>query len=141
MDNKLKDLKNEFLMYLYDISKISMVRYIADFIQGEDAFLLRLYLNGAMTPKALSEDLKVTKGRITALILTLKRKKYLMIRKNEEDKRSILIDLSLDGKKYLEEKLSKADRYFDKVFNLIGIKDAERLVLSLKNILSKVQED
>jgi len=138
LNEKLTKLKDEFLMCLYDISRIPMVQNFAGFIQGEDAFLLRLYLNGPMQPKQLSEELKVTKGRITALILSLKTKKFISISKNPDDKRSIVITLSYIGRSYLEEKFINIEKYFDEIFQLIGVKEVEVLVDLLKNILSKV---
>ena len=67
MNQELLIIKDEFLRYLYEISEMKMVHYIATFIQGEEALILRLVINGPMTPKELSDDLKITKGRVTAI--------------------------------------------------------------------------
>jgi len=135
MDQKLKAIKDEFLLNLYEISKLKMVSYIATFIQGEDAFLLRLYLNKELTAKSLSEELKITKGRVTALITSLKKKNYINTIINKKDKRSILISLSEEGKRYLEEKLIKSEKYFEEVFEKLGLEEANNLLKMMQNLL------
>lgn len=141
MSDKLTNLKDEFLMLLYKISKIKMVGYIAGFIQGEDALLLRLVLNKAMTPKELSENLKITKGRVTAIINILKKKGHIVTKTNEEDKRSIIVELSNSGEKYFMEKLGVADAYFTNLFDLLGFEDAKSLVFELQKLINKVEEE
>lgn len=140
MDEFLKEIKDEFLMVLYELSKLKMVGYIVTFIQGEDAFLLRLYLYKELNAKQLSKELGITKGRITALINSLKRKNYIITRKNEHDKRSTLISLSEKGKIYLEEKLEKSDKYFENVFEVLGVNEASNLLNTIKNLLAKVRD-
>ncbi|MCK9471842.1 MAG: MarR family transcriptional regulator [Bacilli bacterium] len=140
MNTELRKLKDEFLMYLYEISKMKMVGYIANFIQGEDALMLRLFLNGPMTPKELSEELKVTKGRVTAIINKLKNKKYVDVKTNDEDRRSVTINLSNLGREYFQGKLDIADNYFDNVFSVLGLDDSKNLVMQIENLLTKVKE-
>lgn len=139
MDKKLREIKDEFLMRLYDISKMKMVGYIATFIQGEDAFLLRLYMNKKMTAKELSDELGITKGRVTALINSLKKKNYIDTEINEVDRRSVIIKLTDTGKSYLETKLFTADEYFEKVFTILGLDDAKNLLDSINNLLIKIE--
>ena len=140
MNNDLKKLKDEFLMYLYEISKMKMVGYIANFIQGEDALMLRLFLNEQMTPKELSEELKITKGRVTAIVNKLKNKKYINILINENDRRSINIFLSDLGRKTFQTRLDVANEYFIDVFRILGIDDSKNLVYQIENLLKKVKE-
>lgn len=140
MNDQIRKLKDEFLMYLYEISKIEMVSYITTFVQGEDALMLRLLMNGPMTPKELSHELKITKGRVTAIVNKLNHKDYLEIKENKNDKRSIIVDLSENGKKVFEAKLNIADEYFNKVFIVLGEKDAVNLIDQIANLINKVKE-
>lgn len=140
MNENLKTLKDEFLMYLYEISKMKMVGYIATFIQGEDALMLRLLMNGSMTPKELSEELKITKGRVTAILNKLKHKNYIETKENNNDKRSLIVDLSSQGKKDFQAKLNIADEYFNNVFTILGEEDGINLVAQIANLLNKVKE-
>lgn len=140
MNDELRKLKDEFLMYLYEISKIKMVSYIATFIQGEDALMLRLLMNGPMTPKELSEDLKITKGRVTAIINKLKYKNYIETKENEKDRRSLIVTLSENGREVFQNKLNIADEYFNNVFTVLGKEDAISLIEQISNLLIKVKE-
>ena len=140
MNERMKTLKDEFLMYLYEISKIKMVSYISTFIQGEDALMLRLFMNGYMTPKELSDELKITKGRVTAILYKLKNKNYIEIKENSDDKRSIIVDLTKQGRDDFETKLNIADEYFNNVFSILGEEDAINFIAQIANILNKVKE-
>ena len=140
MDENIKKLKDEFLLYLYEISKIKMVSYITTFVQGEDALMLRLLMNGPMSPKDLSDELKITKGRVTAIINKLKHKNYIETKENKSDRRSIIVNLSEYGKQMFEIKLNIADEYFNQVFTVLGEEDAINLIEQIASLLNKVKE-
>ncbi|HHX67558.1 MAG TPA: MarR family transcriptional regulator [Gallicola sp.] len=140
MNQELLIIKDEFLRYLYEISEMKMVHYIATFIQGEEALILRLVINGPMTPKELSDDLKITKGRVTAIINKLKKKNYLHIKINEDDRRSIIVWLTDYGREAFQEKLDIADQYFNKMFSVLGVEDARSLVGEISKLLIKLKE-
>ena len=140
MNENIIKIKDEFYKYLYEISKMKMVAYITTFVQGEDAFLLRLLMNGKMSPKELSDELKITKGRVTALISKLIDKNYILKLDNPDDKRGFYIDLTDEGGLYLNDKLSVADNYFNKVFKAIGEEDSKALVHQMEILFNKVKE-
>src|SRR5690554_1134497 len=136
----MKTLKDNFLMQLQTISKLNMMTYLTPFLYGEDALLLRLFLKEVTTPKSIAEVLNITKGRVTAMLNSLKKKNYITTKPSSEDGRSYEIELTIHGRTYIEQKTNFVDNYFNELFKFIGQKDAEKLVDILDNIVEKVNQ-
>ena len=136
----MKAFKDKFLMQLQTISKLNMMTYLTPFLYGEDALLLRLFLKEVTTPKSIAEVLNITKGRVTAMLNSLKKKNYITTKPSTEDGRSYEIELTIHGRTYIEQKTNFVDNYFNELFKFIGQKDAEKLVDILDNIVEKVNQ-
>ena len=136
----IKHLKDQFLEMLQAISKMEIMINLAPFLQGEDALLLHIYLNGPSNPSLLSTELKVTKGRITAIINSLAEKEYITLEMDITDRRRVLVDLSNQGKYYLESKLTAADKHFERIFENIGYESTKTFVESLNNVITIAKE-
>lgn len=135
-----KALKDKFLIQLQTISKLNMMTYLTPFLYGEDALLLRLFLKEVTTPKSIAEVLNITKGRVTAMLNSLKKKHYITTKPSSEDGRSYEIELTIHGRTYIEQKTNFVDSYINELFNFIGQIDAEKLVDILDNIIDKVNQ-
>lgn len=140
MRNQIKQLRDQFLEMLHEVARTEMVINLVSLVQGEDAFLLRLYINQKMSPKQLCEELYVTKGRISALVNSLSKREYIKLDINPEDRRSILIELSESGTHYLEKKLNDAQNHFELIFKLAGYETVLMFVESMKSIVEKMRE-
>lgn len=136
----IRNLKDQFLEMLQAISKMEIMINLAPFLQGEDALLLHIYLNGPSNPSLLSTELKVTKGRITAIINSLAEKEYITLEMDITDRRRVLVDLSNQGKYYLESKLTAADKHFERIFEKIGYESTKTFVESLNNVITIAKE-
>lgn len=135
----MKTLKDKFLSQLEAISNLEMMQALTSFVSGEDALLLKLYLKEANNPKQLSEALNVTKGRITAISNSLKKKSYLETKKNLEDGRYIDLVLTELGLKYIEKKLLYLDNYFEQLLLFLGEDESNQLVEILDVLLLKLK--
>lgn len=136
----IKQLKDQFLEMLQAISKMKIMINLTPFLQGEDALLLHIYLNGPSNPSILSTELKVTKGRITAIINSLAEKEYITLEIDSSDRRRILVGLSSQGNDYLESKLNAADKHFESIFEKIGYENTKTFVDSLNNVITIAKE-
>ncbi|WP_025724833.1 MarR family winged helix-turn-helix transcriptional regulator [Acholeplasma granularum] len=134
----MQKIKNDFFEILLIFSKMELLQNLSSFIQGEDAFLLKLYLNEKLNPKKLSEDLNITKGRVTAIINSLINKNYVEKLIKQTDKRSFDCLLTENGYSYIHNKLMDLDHYFEALFNHIGYDDSKQLVEVLSKVLQKV---
>ena len=136
----IKQLKDQFLEMLQAISKMEIMINLAPFLEGEDALLLHIYLNGPSNPSVLSTELKVTKGRITAIINSLAEKEYITLEMDVSDRRRVLVGLSNQGNEYLENKLTAADKHFERIFEKIGYQCTKTFVESLNNVITIAKE-
>lgn len=141
MEEKLILIKNRFLTLLQEAVRIPSVIELSSFIQGEDAFMLKLYLKDQMTPTNLSQELNVTKGRITAIINSLNKRGYLNIETSKVDRRTSLISLSKIGNEYFKAKLDKADKHFERLFEAMDVRDALLFVESIAKVIEKFKEE
>lgn len=140
MKNKIQQLRDQFLEMLHEVARTEMVINLVSLVQGEDAFLLQLYINQKMNPKQLCEALYVSKGRISAIISSLSKRNYIVMDINPNDRRSILIELSDHGKQYLEKKLNDAQEHFELIFKLAGYDTTLMFVESMKKIVERMSE-
>lgn len=67
---------------------------------SEGFILLVLYSKEGITPESIREELHYDKGLITKSLLTLEEKNYVKRVKNATDSRSVLINLSEQGKEF-----------------------------------------
>jgi len=135
----MKTLKDKFLNQLEAISKLEMMQALTSFVSGEDALLLKLYLKEANNPKQLSKALNVTKGRITAITNSLKKKTYLDTKQNKLDGRYLDLVLTENGIQYIEKKLAYLDKYFENLLIHIGENESNKLVDILDVLLLKLR--
>ena len=102
--------------------------------------LLKLFLKEATTPKAIADSLNITKGRVTAIMNSLKKKGYIDVEKNQFDGRSFELVLTEAGIIYTQDKLVFIDNYFEALLNHLGMKQSKTLVETLGNLLVKINE-
>lgn len=138
--NKLFTARNKFFDTLRTLVNIPMFINLVPFIQGEDAFLLYVYENKSLTPTELSKLLKITKGRVTALINSLSRKEYIEINTDLSDRRRILIKLSAVGEKHITEKMALTEEHFIELFKNLGEEDSILFVDLLDKVINKAKE-
>lgn len=135
----MNETKEVFLKQLEAISKLEMMKHLTPFLYGEDAMLLKLYVKEATTPKLISEVLGITKGRVTALMNSLKKKGYILVVVNKEDARSYNLELTPKGSSYIEGRFSFISNYFDTLLDYIGVEETDALITLLEGMISKVK--
>ena len=135
----MKSTKEKFLNQLQEIYKLETMPTLTSFLYGEEALLLKLYLKEATNPKDLAQILGVTKGRITAIIGSLRKKAYLDIEQNKLDKRKKDLVFTTKGLHYIETRLWIVDTYFDKLLTHLGEDTSKELIDVLDKLLTKLK--
>jgi DNA-binding MarR family transcriptional regulator len=135
----MKETKEVFLKQLQTISKLDMMKHLTPFLYGEDAMLLKLYVNEATTPKLMAETLGITKGRVTALMNSLRKKDYISVIVNKEDARSYNLELTSKGSSYIEGRFNFISNYFDTLLDYIGLEESKALIMLLEVVIDKVK--
>ena len=128
-------LTKNFCDTLKKLISLPSVRDLSAFLEGETAFLfiIRDYGDKPATPSQLSEELGVTKGRITAIINSLTRKDMVRLEKVD-------VRITETGKRYINEKLASTNAFLRNFIDKIGRKDAEELMRIL-NRTTEIMRD
>ncbi|GEM_PF-790905 len=127
---------------LRNLMRLPSVADLSGFLEGETAFMLALKNNGDKpnTPSVLSEQLNVTKGRITAIINSLSRKDMVKLEKIDGDRRKINVRLTDAGLKFIDAKLESINEFLGSFIEKVGREKAENLI-QLLDYTAKVMED
>ncbi len=127
---------------LKELIKLPSVNDLSGFLEGETAFLyaLKNYEDKPATPSALSEDLGVTKGRITAIINSLARKEMIELKGVPGDRRKVNVRITEKGAKFIDEKITLVDAFLATFIERIGRDKAVQLT-ELLNFTVETMKD
>ncbi len=114
-------------------------------LRGESSLLLYLYkrCKEDVTPGNISEDLMISTARVAASLNSLENKGYLTREIDKEDRRKIIIKLTIKGKAkgitLKEERLNYLNRVFSS-FEKNEVEEIMRLINKLDVILANMEE-
>lgn len=136
-------LTKNFCNTLKNLVSLPSVRDLSAFLEGETAFLfiIKDYGDKPATPSQLSEELGVTKGRITAIINSLTRKDMVRLEKVDGDRRKVDVRITEKGKNYIDEKLASTNAFLRSFIDKIGGKDAEELMRILNRTVEVMRDE
>lgn len=136
-------LTKNFCNTLKNLVSLSSVRDLSAFLEGETAFLfiIKDFGDKPATPSQLSEELGVTKGRITAIINSLTRKDMVRLEKVDGDRRKVDVRITEKGKNYIDEKLASTNAFLRSFIDKIGRKDAEELMRILNRTVEVMRDE
>lgn len=128
---ELDELRNSIIERLKALNDLEPLAALFDSMQGEYAVLSLLNEEPSISPSEISLLLGISKARCTAILKALKKKGFVNVEKCKDDKRKLLVSLTLQGKKSIDKKLNKATTFFDDYLTEIGEKDAKKLIVFL----------
>lgn len=138
-----EQLAKEFILISNDIYKFQKNKIKLN-LRGEASILIYLNKNDNelnITPGDLSNKLNIKTARVAALLNNLENKNLIRRRVNENDRRKIIIDLTIQGKQKAEElknvHLNKTSLILEK-FGINDAKEVIRLTKKLKTILESI---
>ena len=136
-------LTKNFCNTLKNLVSLPSVRDLSAFLEGETAFLfiIKDFGDKPATPSQLSEELGVTKGRITAIINSLTRKDMVRLEKVDGDRRKVDVRITEKGKNYIDEKLASTNALLRSFIDKIGRKDAEELMRILNRTVEVMRDE
>ena len=136
-------LTKNFCNTLKNLVSLPSVRDLSAFLEGETAFLfiIKDFGDKPATPSQLSEELGVTKGRITAIINSLTRKDMVRLEKVDGDRRKVDVRITEKGKNYIDEKLASTNAFLRSFIDKIGRKDAEELMRILNRTVEVMRDE
>lgn len=136
-------LTKNFCNTLKNLVSLPSGRDLSAFLEGETAFLfiIKDFGDKPATPSQLSEELGVTKGRITAIINSLTRKDMVRLEKVDGDRRKVDVRITEKGKNYIDEKLASTNAFLRSFIDKIGRKDAEELMRILNRTVEVMRDE
>ncbi len=126
------ELRNELVEQLWRMYKMDIMVYLREFLAGEMAALECLgHHVEPTTPTMLSEELKLSRPRMANILSSLRRKGYISMDIDHEDRRRMNVDLTEEGRNYLQSKFEFLAKYLDKYVEVLG----ETKIVELTQIL------
>ena len=124
------ELRNNLTASLARIYDIEAFSNLAEFLQGELHVLQNLTQNNSleMNPSILSDNLHVSRSRITAALSALRKKGYVTMEMSEDDRRRMRVKLTTAGEAFIKEKQENVERYFDKLIKGMGEENVLELI-------------
>ena len=107
-----------------------------------EIFVLKILLfnNGTSTPTEISEAMKSTKGRISAILNSLEKKGFIGREIDKDNRRNIIVTLSDSGRDYVMKELLECYRIVAHVFEELGEKDSKKFVELTERVFHLMNE-
>ncbi len=144
LDESLPNYVNDSVATLEKIltsDNFSVFERITRVSRGE-IFVLKILLfnNGTSTPTEISEAMKSTKGRISAILNSLEKKGFIGREIDKDNRRNIIVTLSDSGRDYVMKELRECYRIVAHVFEELGEKDSKKFVELTERVFHLMNE-
>ena len=144
LDESLPKYVNDSVATLEKIltsDNFSVFERITRISRGE-IFVLKILLfnNGTSTPTEISEAMKSTKGRISAILNSLEKKGFIGREIDKDNRRNIIVTLSDSGRDYVMKELLECYRIVAHVFEELGEKDSKKFVELTERVFHLMNE-
>lgn len=138
-----KHLKNKLIGSLGKIYYMEAFNQLTEFLQGELYVLYFLAQNQDMeiNPSILSDNLHISRPRITATLSTLRKKKYVETINSDYDRRKILVIITSEGLNFIERKKENVDKYFELFIEGLGEENSKELIRLIDLAVDIVNQD
>ena len=144
LDESLPEYVNDSVTALEKIitsDNFSTFERITRISRGE-IFVLKILLfnNGTSTPTDISETMKSTKGRISAILNSLEKKGFIDREIDKDNRRNIIVTLTNSGKDYVMKELQECYKIVSHVFEELGEKDSKKFVELTERVFHLMNE-
>lgn len=144
LDESLPGYVNESIAVLERIltsDNFSVLERITRVSRGE-IFVLKILLikDGTSTPTEISEAMKSTKGRISAILNSLEKKGFIGREIDKDNRRNIIVTLSDSGRNYVMKELQECYHIVAHAFEELGEEDSKRFVGLMERVFHLINE-
>ena len=144
VDESLPGYVNESVATLEKIltsDNFSVFERITRISRGE-IFVLKILLfnNGTSSPTEISEAMKSTKGRISAILNSLEKKGFIGREIDKDNRRNIIVTLTESGRDYVMKELQECYRIVAHVFEELGEEDSKKFVELTERVFHLMNE-
>ena len=100
---------------------------------------LRMFsANSSISISDIIKELEITAGRVTHILTSLEKKKYITRRVNENDKRNYFVDISPESKKFINQLTVKHTAIHQEILGDIKTKEQNLLFDVMSKIISSL---
>lgn len=118
---------------LWRMCKMDIMVYLREFLVGETALLECLASAGStLTPGEISESMRLSRARTANILRTLRKKGYIGMEVDADDRRKMNVAMTEAGAHYLAEKHGFLESYLDKFVEVLGEENISKLNSLLK---------
>ena len=123
-------LRRELIVSLQNVYQLDAFSALAELLQGESLVLnyLIFHQEEAVYPSDLSQELHLSRPRITAALSALQRKGLIAMHRSPTDRRRIQVSITEAGREIIGGRLVRMEAYFDKMLSGLGEADARELI-------------
>lgn len=130
-------LRDGLMEQLWRMYRMDIMVYLREFLFGETAALECLSRHsGPSTPTTLAEEMKLSRPRTATILSTLRKKGYIEMSVDENDRRRMNVELTGAGLEHLKEKHTRVERYFDSCVEVLG----DERITALTNLLRETAD-
>lgn len=139
---KRKELSERLAYALLAVYDLETFTTLGEYFNGELRTLMYLRIASARKthPSDLAAQMGVTKQRITTIISSLKDKGLIETRKDEEDKRKMVVTLSENGRLYLQVKEQPFWRTMNYTVDKLGEEETKQLISWCRKIKKLIND-
>ncbi|KFI41529.1 MarR-type transcriptional regulator [Bifidobacterium animalis subsp. animalis] len=134
MDYKLEAVHE--LMFAMWASRSKATRSFERGTQGEMFVLRELEFQGSCTPSQLAQAMGATSGRISSILSGLTRKGWIVRTGDPQDRRSVVIELSDEGRRVVKQHSDKLVGDLSWVFSQMGERRTREFVGLLSEFMT-----
>lgn len=123
-------LRRELIVSLQNVYQLEAFSALAELLQGESLVLnyLIFHQEEAVYPSDLSQELLLSRPRITAALRSLQRKDFIAMHRSPTDGRRVQVSITDAGRETIGARLARMQAYFDKMLSGLGEADARTLI-------------
>lgn len=123
-------LRRELIVSLQNVYQLEAFSALAELLQGESLVLncLLFHQEEAVYPSDLSQELHLSRPRITAALQSLQRKELIAMHRSPADRRRVQVSITDAGREAIGARLARMQAYFDKMLSGLGETDARTLI-------------
>lgn len=125
-----------------DLMRLPATGDLTEYLKGETAFLVLLKKSGkkTVTPSYLSDELGVTKGRITAIINSLSEKGMVTLGQVEGDRRKVDVRITKAGVEYIDKKLDNVGAFVNEFCNKMSKDKVDELISLIDDAIAVMKD-
>lgn len=128
------ELRQELINVMVSVKQVLVKKNFSRPLIGEGQILICLIENNGLTPGTLSDISELGSGRVANILKSMEEKGYIVRKKDNNDKRKVLVYITEEGKKWHNENKKMVEEEVDNILKYIGENDTKELIRILNKI-------